>query len=357
MIPKPGGGQRQLGIPTVVDRLIQQALHQILNPIFEPTFSEFSYGFREGRSAHQAVLQAKKYQMEGRRWVVDMDIHKFFDEVNHDILMNRIARKVKDKEILKLIRNYLQSGIMSDGLETQRERGTPQGSPLSPLLSNIILTDLDKELERRGHNFCRYADDCNTYVKSRKAGERVLNSVKEFIEKKLKLRLNIDKSGVSRAHQRKFLGYSFTFDKKVRIRVPKESVQRFRKKAKEMFRKGRGRNLESFIKEDLNPIIRGWINYFKLAETKQFAEELDSWIRRRLRLILWIQWKRGWTRKEKLMKFGLKEERAVMSSFNRRGSWWNSGASHMNEAIRKKYFDNYGLVTMLEVLRSQPQVG
>jgi RNA-directed DNA polymerase len=349
-IPKATGGKRTLGIPVVIDRLIQQAVHQILSPIFDPTFSESSYGFREGRSAHQAILQAKKYQQEGRKYVVDMDIEKFFDEVNHDILMSRIARKVKDKQILLLIRKYLQSGIMENGIQVQRDKGTPQGSPLSPLLSNIILDELDKELEKRGHKFCRYADDCNIYIRSQRAGQRVLNSISKFLEKKLKLKLNSSKSDVSKTHQRKFLGYSFTLEKEPRIRVAKESIQRFRKKAKELFRKARGRNIGNFIKEELTPFIRGWINYFKLSETKRFAEELDGWLRRRLRLIIWKQWKKPWTRKEKLMKAGLNEERAVMSAFNRRGNWWNSGASHMNDAFRKKYFDSLGLVSILDIL-------
>lgn len=351
-IPKTSGGKRTLGIPTVIDRMIQQAIHQVLSPIFETEFSEYSYGFREGRSAHQAIEQAKKYQTEGRRYVVDMDIEKFFDEVNHDILMSRIKRKVKDKNVLRLIRRYLQSGIMEGGIESPREKGTPQGSPLWPLLSNIMLDELDKELEKRGHKFCRYADDCNVYVKSQKSGQRVISSISKFLEKKLKLKVNSSKSGVAEAHQRKFLGYSYTWEKQPRIRVAKESIQRFRKKAKRIFYKARGRNIGNFIKEELTPLVRGWINYFKLAEVKRFAEELDGWIRRRLRLILWKQWKRPWTRKQKLKKAGLSEERAVMSAFNRRGSWWNSGASHMNEAFKKKYFESIGLVSMLDKLLS-----
>jgi RNA-directed DNA polymerase len=349
-IPKLSGGRRMLGIPTVVDRMIQQAIHQILFPIFDTEFSEFSYGFRKGRSAHQAILQAKQYQQEGRRYVVDMDIEKFFDEVNHDILMGKIIKKVKDKLVLKLIRKYLQTGIMINGIGTIREKGTPQGSPLSPLLSNIMLHTLDKELERRGHKFCRYADDCNIYVRSRKAGQRVLESINVFIENKLKLKLNSTKSKVCHASQSKFLGYSFTIEKKVRIRVARESILRFRKKAKELFRKARGRNLVRFIHEELTPLIRGWINYFKLSETRSFAEDLDGWIRRRLRLLLWVQWKRPWTRRKNLMKAGLTEQRSVMSAFNKRGKWWNSGASHMNEAFKKKYFEYLGLVSMLDKL-------
>lgn len=349
-IPKPNGGVRILGIPTVIDRLIQQALHQVLSPIFDPDFSQNSYGFRAGKSAHQAILQAKKYQLEGKRWVVDMDIEKFFDEVNHDILMSKVAKKVKDKRVLRLIRSYLKSGIMSEGIEVQREKGTPQGSPLSPLLSNILLDDLDKELERRGHSFCRYADDANIYIKSGRSGERVLRSIEQFLLKKLRLKLNSSKSGVLRAHQTKFLGYSFLNEPKARIRVAKESIQRFRKNAKVIFRIGRGRNISRIIREDLNPFIRGWINYFKLSEGKRFAEDLDSWIRRRLRLIIWKQWKRPWTKKVNLMKYGMEEKRAVISAFNRRGPWWNSGASHMNDIFRKKFFDELGLVSMLDCL-------
>jgi group II intron reverse transcriptase/maturase len=349
-IPKPDGGRRQLGIPTVLDRLIQQAIHQILGPIFEPTFSETSYGFRPGRSAQQAVQRAKEYQSEGKRWVVDMDLAKFFDEVNHDILMSKMAKKVKDKKLLLLIRRYLQAGIMSDGLVRTRDKGTPQGGPLSPLLSNIVLDTLDKELERRGHSFCRYADDCNVYVKSEKAGQRVFESVKKCIEEKLKLKVNREKSAVDRPHKRKFLGYSFTWHKQPKLRVPKESITKVRGRLKAIFRCARGRNLRRTITEELNPVIRGWINYFRLAEVKAFAEDLDGWIRRRLRLVLWKQWKKPWTRRKRLINAGLSEERAVMSAFNRRGSWWNSGASHMNDAFRKKFFDAIGLISMLDEL-------
>ena len=279
-----------------------------------------------------------------------MDLAKFFDEVNHDILMSKIAKRVKDKKLLLLIRGYLQAGIMRDGLVRARDKGTPQGGPLSPLLSNIVLDELDKELDRRGHAFCRYADDSNIYVRSEKAGQRVLESITRFVEGKLKLRVNREKSAVARPHQRKFLGYSFTWHKKPRLRVHKESTKKARMYLKSIFRRGRGRNLHRFITEELNPVIRGWINYYLLAEVKTFAEELDGWIRRRLRLILWKQWKKPWTRRKRLIQAGLTEERAVMSAFNRRGSWWNSGASHMNEAFSKKFFDKLGLVSMLDEL-------
>lgn len=351
-IPKPGGsGVRKLGIPTVVDRLIQQALGQVLNPIFDPCFSDSSYGFRPGRSTHQAVQQARTHVESGKRWVVDMDLEKFFDRVNHDILMARIARKVKDKRVLLLIRRYLQAGTLENGLITASVEGTPQGGPLSPLLSNILLDDLDKELEHRGLTFCRYADDCNIYVKSRRAGERVLASITSFLERKLKLKVNGDKSAVDRPWKRKFLGYSMTVQLKPRLKVADQSVKRIREKLQEAFHRGRGRNLGKFIEQELNPVLRGWGNYFLLAEVQGTFEELDGWIRRKLRQALWKQWKRGSTRSANLMKRGISKERAHKSSGNGRKSWWNSGASHMNEAYPKRYFDQVGLVSLLDLVR------
>jgi RNA-directed DNA polymerase len=351
-IPKVNGGIRLLGVPTVLDRLIQQAMNQVLSPIFDPKFSDNSYGFRFGRNAHQAVLQAKAYQHSGKRWVVDMDLAQFFDEVNHDVLVSRVARRVRDRRMISLIRAYLKAGVMIGGVTCQTPKGTPQGGPISPLLSNIMLDDLDKELERRGHNFCRYADDCNIYVSSKRAGERVLNSMTRFVETILRLKVNRVKSAVARPWGRKFLGYSFTSHKQCKVRVAAQSIKRFRKHLKELFRMGKGRNLRRFIQMDLNPAVRGWINYFRLAETKGFAEELDQWIRRRLRLILWRQWKRPWTRFKNLMKFGIAEERAARSAFNDRGPWFNSGSSHMNCALPKKFFDETGLISTLEKLRS-----
>lgn len=351
-IPKPGGrGMRQLGIPTVRDRLIQQAIHQVLSPLFDPDFSEFSYGFRPGRKAHMAILQAQRYVAAGKRWVVDMDLEQFFDRVNHDNLMARVARKVKDKRLLKLIRRYLQAGVMVGGVTTANRAGTPQGGPLSPLLSNILLDELDKELERRGHQFCRYADDCNIYVGSRQAGERVLQTLTKFLEKRLKLVVNQAKSAVDRPWRRKLLGYSVTWQKEPRLKVAPAAVKRLKGDLKAAFRRGRGRNLKRFINEELNPRLHGWGNYFQLSEVKGTFEEMDEWLRRRLRCIRWRQWKRPRTRRKKLIARGLSEERASRSAYNGRGAWWNSGASHMNVAYPKLYFDRLGLVSLLDQWR------
>lgn len=355
-IPKPGEkGMRKLGIPTVLDRLIQQAIHQVLSPIFDPEFSESSFGFRPGRSAHQAVRKAQQYAASGKRWVVDLDLEKFFDRVNHDVLMARIARKVKDKGILLLIRRFLQAGMMRDGITQARQEGTPQGGPLSPLLSNILLDDLDKELKGRGHSFCRYADDCNIYVGSKQSGERVMKSVIEFLAKRLRLKVNLEKSAVDRPWKRKFLGYSMTFDGKPRLKAAVESIKRFKRKIRERFRGATGRNLGRFIEEELNPLLKGWINYFQLAEVKVIFEELDSWIRRRLRCIIWRQLKRSHTRSRKFVARGLDKDRALQSSANGRGPWWNSGASHMNEAFKKSYFDRMNLVSLLTELQQLQQ--
>jgi RNA-directed DNA polymerase len=343
-IPKPGGnGVRKLGIPTVVDRVIQQALHQVLSPIFDPFFSDHSYGFRRGRSAQQAVLKAREYVSDGRRWIVDMDLEKFFDNVNHDILMSRVGRRVGDRRVLAVIRRYLQAGMMVAGVASAREQGTPQGGPLSPLLSNILLDDLDKELERRGHAFCRYADDCNIYVRSQHAGDRVLTSITSYLKKRLKLMVNRKKSAVERPWRRQFLGYSMTMHMQPRLKVAPASVRRLKSKLITAFRRGRGRNLRRFITEDLEPLLQGWINYFRLAEVKGVFEELDGWIRRKLRNILWRQWKQPWTRVRKLMRHGLDEVRAWRSASNGRGPWWNSGASHMNHALPRGFFDRCGV--------------
>jgi len=349
-IPKPQGGERTLGIPTLTDRLIQQALHQVLSPIFEPTFSAHSYGFRPGRNAHQAVRKAQQYVAEGYRVVVDLDLEKFFDRVNHDLLMGKLAREIEDGRVLRLIRRYLEAGMMADGLVSPRREGTPQGGPLSPLLSNILLTDLDRELERRGHRFCRYADDCNIYVRSQRAGERLLASLPRFLGERLKLKVNTVKSAVAPPWKRKFLGYSLTWHKTPRRRIAPESRKRLMQKIRAVLRGARGRSLRHTI-ERLNPILRGWAAYFKLTETRRVLEELDGWIRRKLRCILWRQWKRPYTRARNLMKAGLDEERAFRSAFNQRGPWWNSGASHLNQAYRKSWFDRLGLVSLLDTVR------
>jgi RNA-directed DNA polymerase len=349
-IPKPGGGTRMLGIPTVLDRLIQQAIHQILSPMWEPGFSPHSYGFRPGRSAAQAVKAAQGYIQSGKRWVVDLDLEKFFDRVNHDVLMARVARKVKDRRMLRLIRRYLESGIMQQGLVEPRSEGTPQGGPLSPLLSNILLDDLDKELERRGHRFCRFADDCNVYVGSRRAGERVMTSLTRFLKEKLKLTVNPKKSAVDRPWKRKFLGFSVTAHRECRVRVAPQAVERFKEAMREKFREGRGRNLRAFL-ESLKPKLRGWASYFSVAETRNVFEDLDQWLRRKLRCMEWRNWKRPRTRMRKLIALGLDRGCARESAFNGRGPWWNAGASHMNAALPTAYFRKLGLISLLEEVR------
>lgn len=346
-IPKPGGGTRMLGIPTVLDRLIQQAVHQELGPLFEAGFSASSYGFRPGKSAHQAVQAARKAVSGGLSWVVDIDLAKFFDRVHHDILMSRVARKVKDKRVLHLIRRYLQAGLFEGGIIAPRTEGTPQGGPLSPLLSNILLDELDKELERRNHTFCRYADDCNIYVRTKRSAERVMASITSFLEERLKLTVNQEKSAVDRPCNRQFLGYGMTNHRTPKLKTGEKAVERLKSKLREISRKGRGRNLKRII-EEVTPILRGWSNYFKLSEVKKHFDELDSWFRRKLRCILWRQWKRPFTRARKLMQRGLSEARAWRSALNRRGPWWNSGASHMNQACDKSYFTKLGLLSLLD---------
>ncbi len=349
-IPKPNGGVRTLGIPTVLDRLIQQALLQVLQAQFEPEFSEHSYGFRPARNAWQAVQRAQSYIGEGRRWVVDLDLEKFFDRVNHDILMSRVARRVKDERILKLIRRYLEAGMMSEGVVSARTKGTPQGGPLSPLLSNILLTDLDRELERRGHRFCRYADDCNIYVKSEMAGQHAMAAITDYLERKLKLQVNRDKSAVARPWQRKFLGYSVTMHKQARLKIADSSLKRLKDRVREIVVGNASRNLGKTI-EALNPVLRGWTSYFRLTEVKGVLQELDGWIRRKLRCLLWRQWKRPATRNKRLQERGLGETRAWKSASNGHGPWWNAGASHMNAAYPKRFFDELGLVSLLDTQR------
>lgn len=348
-IPKPQGGVRTLGVPTVVDRLVQQALLQVLQPIFEPGFSESSYGFRPGRNAWQAVQAARDYVKGGRGWVVDIDLAKFFDRVNHDVLMARVARQVKDRRVLRLIRRFLEAGLLRGGLVQPRREGTPQGGPLSPLLSNILLTDLDRELERRGLAFVRYADDCNVYLGSRKAAEHAFEATKHYLERRLRLQINPEKSGVARASQRDFLGYGLASNGG-KLKVAKHSEQRFKQKVKILMRDGRGQSVQGVI-EKLNPLLRGWTSYFRCAEVKGLWQELDGWIRRKLRGRIWRQCKRSFTRAKLLMKRGLAEERAWRSATNGRGAWWNAGASHMNQAFPKSYFDHMGLVSLVDTLR------
>ena len=351
MISKSGGGERQLGIPTVVDRLIQQAIHQVLEPIYDPDFSDCSYGFRAKRSAQQAVKEARKHIASGKRWVIDMDLSKFFDRVNHERLLNKLRIKIKDRRVIHLIHRYLKAGMLKDGLVEKRAEGTPQGSPLSPLLSNIVLDELDKELEERGHSFVRYADDFQIYVSSLRSAERVMKSLTNFIEDRLKLRVNREKSAIDRPWRRSFLGYSFTTDKETKLKVSRQSQQRLAGKVKTKLRSGKGRNLQRFIQEDLNPLLRGWMIYFSASQTKGFTVHLDSWIRRHLRKIKWRQWKRSWKRKEGLMRRGISEERAIQSAFNQRGPWWNAGSSHMNQAFPNQYFDQLGLVSLQKTHR------
>lgn len=347
-IPKPGGrGMRCLGIPTVVDRWLQQALLQVLQPHFDPTFSEASYGFRPGRSALDAMQQARAHIRAGYRWVVDLDLEKFFDRVNHDVLMARVARRVSDKRILHLIRRYLQAGMMEGGLVSPRTEGTPQGGPLSPLLSNVLLDELDKELERRGHAFVRYADDSNVYVRSRRAGERVMASLEAFLQHRLRLRVNREKSAVARPWERTFVGYTVTTHHDPLLRVAPASVARLREKIRTELRRGRGRSLRHTL-EALTPLLRGWLQYFRLAEVRACFEELDQWLRRRLRCLLWRQWKRPRTRARELRARGLDAARAWRSAYNGRGPWWNAGASHLNEAVPTRWLTQQGLMSLVQ---------
>jgi RNA-directed DNA polymerase len=348
-VPKPGGGTRMLGIPTVVDRLITQAILQVMGPILDTGFSDHSYGFRPGRSALQAVEQARRHISDGYRWVVDLDLEKFFDQVNHDVLMSRVARKIKDKRLLKLIRRYLNAGIMKEGLVSKREAGTPQGSPLSPLLSNLLLDEFDKELERRGHRFCRYADDANVYVRSRRAGERVMASLALYLESRLRLKVNRVKSAVDRPWKRKFLGYTVTNQHSPRLKPAPESVKRAKDRIRQITNRGRGRNIRTVIAE-INRFTRGWTGYFRLATVKHAFELLDQWLRRRLRKILWEQWKKPKTRYRKLVALGVEAQRARKATATGRGAWWNAGASHMHAAVTNRFLAQWGLLSLLDIV-------
>jgi RNA-directed DNA polymerase len=343
-IPKPNGGTRVLGIPTVKDRLIQQAIHQELVRYYEPIFSEGSYGFRPGRSAHQAIEQASKYIQEGKEWVVDIDLEKFFDKINHDRLMQRLSKGIGDKRLLRLIKAYLQAGMMEEGLTEQRIAGTPQGGPLSPLLSNIVLDELDKELERRGHDFCRYADDCNIYVRSRKAGDRVMSSIADFIEKKLKLKVNYEKSGVRHCSNVKFLGY--TLLPEGGIRVADKSIDRLKDRIREITRRNRGIKFEMVIKE-LNITIVGWTNYFKLANTWLTTfRELDCWIRRKLRCYRLKQCGRRYTIFKMLRSFSIPEQKSWNVVMYSQGWWQMSKKTAVGNAMNLNWFAQQGLQSL-----------
>jgi RNA-directed DNA polymerase len=344
-IPKGSAGTRLLGIPTVLDRFIQQAVLQVLQADWDPTFSEHSFGFRPKRSAHQAVARAQEFIASGHGIVVDLDLEKFFDRVNHDILMGLVAKRVTDKRVLKLIRGFLTAGVLTDGLVGPTEEGTPQGGPLSPLLSNLMLDVLDKELERRGHNFVRYADDCNVYVRSQRAGERVMDSVEKFLTKYLKLKVNKAKSAVARPVKRKFLGFSFTSGEQPRRRIAPQSLARFRGRVRELTRRIRGNSLAQIIKE-LNVYLIGWRGYFGFCETPSVLRELDQWIRRRLRAIVWKQWKSGPTRFAKLRRCGVGPALAAQAAGSPRGPWRLSNSPALSRAISNAVLKSLGLATV-----------
>lgn len=346
-IPKPNGGIRLLGIPTVTDRFIQQAIAQIVTPIYDPTFSEHSYGFRPRRRAHDAVRKARTYIEEGYRWVIDMDLEKFFDKVNHDMLMGLFAKRVKDKTILKLIRKYLESGIMINGVEIISEEGVPQGGPLSPLLSNIMLDELDKELEKRGHKFVRYADDCNIYVKTKKAGLRVKNSITTFIEKKLKLKVNEEKSAVDRPWKRKFLGFSFTSNRKPKIRIAKESIKRAKSRIKELTSRSKPIPMDRRI-EKINEYLVGWCGYFALADTPTPFKQLDESVRRRLRMCLWKQWKLPKTKIKRLISLGVPKEKAYEWGNSRKKYWRISKSPILHTTLNLEFWRNQKLKSLLD---------
>ena len=342
-IPKSGGGVRKLGIPCVLDRFIQQAILQVLQPRFDPTFSEHSHGFRPGRSAHQAVCAAQQYIQDGRRWVVDVDLEKFFDRVNHDVLMGRVAKRIKDKRMLGLIRRYLEAGIMANGVVMERQEGTPQGGPLSPLLANVLLDEVDKELERRGHAFARYADDCNVYVRSKRAGEDVLEMLKGLYAG-LRLRINETKSAVAKPWDRKFLGFTFWVGPKrtVRRKVAAKALEAMKERVREITTRNGGRSMERVIKE-LRSYLTGWKSYFRLADTPGIFGDLDQWIRRRLRAVQLKQWKQGPTVYRELRARGTPEQVAAAAAAHCR-RWWRIAAhGALNTAMPTSFFDKVGL--------------
>lgn len=341
-IPKPAGGVRKLGIPVVVDRLIQQAVMQVLQGIWDGTFSEHSYGFRPNRSARQAVGRAQEYLEAGYTWVVDLDLEKFFDRVNHDKLMGLLAKRISDKRVLKLIRAFLNAGVMEKGLVSPVDEGTPQGGPLSPLLSNIVLDELDRELERRGHRYVRYADDCNIYVRSERSGKRVMEGVTNFISKKLKLKVNSEKSAVARPWERKFLGFSFTEKEPRRRCIAPKAMERFKERVRELTKRTRGVSLENMVK-DLTMYLRGWHGYFGFCQTPRVLDNLDRWIRRKLRCVLWTQWKRGRTRFTELRKRGVNDALAARTAGSPHGPWRLSQSPALCIALPNGFFDGIGL--------------
>ena len=345
-IPKPGGGVRQLGIPTVVDRIVQQAVLQVLQRHWDPTFSEHSYGFRPGRSAHQAVARAQEYIAGGHGWVVDLDLEKFFDRVNHDRLMGRIAQRIRDKRVLKLIRAFLNAGVMDDGLIRPTVEGTPQGGPLSPLLSNIVLDELDRELERRGHRFVRYADDCNIYVRSERAGDRVMEGVTRFITRKLRLRVNREKSAVGRPQRRKFLGFSFTGGREIRRRIAPKAIAEFRWRIREITRRTPGVGLKKTLAA-LIPYMRGWRSYFGFCQTPSVLRDLTRWVRRRLRSALWRLWKTPRRRRAALLERGVPDWQARQVAGSSKGSWPLSHTGAVQTALSNEYFRSLGLPSLV----------
>ena len=346
-IEKPdGSGVRKLGIPTVVDRFVQQAALQVLQKRWDPTFSAHSYGFRPGRSARQAVHKAQQYIAEGHRWVVDLDLEKFFDRVNHDRLMAAVAKRVADKRMLKLIRAFLEAGVMEDGLVSPVDEGTPQGGPLSPLLSNLVLDELDRELERRGHHFARYADDCNIYVDSERAGQRVMESVTRFITHRLKLKVNQAKSAVARPGQRKFLGFSFTGEREPRRRIAPKAIARFKEKIQEHTRRTRSISLQQMVKQ-ITTYLRGWMGYFGDCQTPTVLQSLEAWLRRRLRSVVWKQWKRGRKRYRELRKRGVGKDLAAQTAGSPHGPWRLAKSPALNLALSNAYFAGLGLPSMV----------
>lgn len=345
-IPKPDGGKRKLGIPTVLDRFIQQAVMQVLQRSWDRTFSAHSYGFRPGRSAHQAVAKAQQYIAAGYGWVVDLDLEKFFDRVNHDKLMARLARRISDKRMLKLIRAFLRAGVLEGGLVSPIDEGTPQGGPLSPLLSNIVLDELDRELEQRGHRFARYADDCNIYVRSQRAGERVMKSVSQFITRRLKLKVNEEKSAVARPDKRKFLSFRFLGTETVKRYIAAKAIARFKQRVRKLTRRTRGVKVETMVVQ-LSRYLQGWRGYFGFCQTPWELRHLESWVRRRLRAVVWKQWKRGKVRYAELTKRGVRKDLAAQTAGSAHGPWRLSNSPALTTALPNAYFASLGLTPLV----------